>query len=88
MTDYQSIWGGTKNRWLGIEYRGNEILSAFVVGAWTGMILFFIFVLLTLITQANAAIIAMLFFLGLWLGCGIAAIRILRRRRKFLKVQP
>ena len=88
MTDYHQMWGPVQNQWQTVSYRGNEILNVLIIGAWSGLILFFIFGALTLLTQADSALIAMLFSLGVWLACGIAAIRIRRGRKRFLRVQP
>jgi hypothetical protein len=40
-----------------------------------------------LLTRSDAATIAMLTSLAVWMTCGICAIRIRRRRRRFLKIQ-
>ena len=88
MIDYQQISGRVHNRGAESEYRRNNILDILLVCAWGGMIFFFVFGLFTLIAQSDSAIMAMLLSLGLWLTCGIVAIRIRQGRRKFLKVQP
>jgi hypothetical protein len=88
MTDYQGIWGEADSQWFRIDSHRNDVLTMLTVGSWMGMVLFFVFGTLALITQSDITIIVMLLSLALWIGCGIAAIRIIRGRKKFLRIQP
>jgi hypothetical protein len=87
MTDYQHVWGPVRSRWSLIDYRASQLLNLLTVWAWIGMISFFISVAIVLVARSNAANIAMLISLALWIGCGISVIRIRRARRKFLTIQ-
>jgi hypothetical protein len=88
MTDYHDVWGGTAKSWCKIDPRDNSILAILTVVAWMGMIAFFVFGGFSLLTNSDVGLMLMLFSLAVWLACGISAIRIRRRRRKFLKIQP
>ena len=87
MTSYQHVWGPTEKRWGQIDLRGSEILTTLTVCAWVGMVLFFVCGAFSLLTQSDGATIAMLLALTVWLAAAVSAIRIRRRRRKFLRVR-
>jgi hypothetical protein len=86
MTNYQNVWGSAQKKWSRIDYRDSHLLTALTVWAWVGMISFFVCASFSVLAGSNAAAVAMLVSLGLWLGCGISVIRIRRGRRKFLKI--
>ena len=87
MTDYHHVWAHTEKCWNQIDYRQSQLLTVLTVGAWIGMVAFFVFVSFSLLTQNDNATIAMLLSLAVWLFSGISAIRIRRGRRKFLRIQ-
>lgn len=87
MTNYQNVWGPVQKKWSRIDYRDSHILTVLTVCAWIAMISFFVFAGFSALTRSNAAAIAMLISLGVWLACGISVIRIRRGRRKFLTIQ-
>lgn len=86
MTNYENVWGNTVHQWRPIDYKGTYILNILIVSAWVGMVVFFLSSLFLLVTQSDASLYFMLVSLIVWLGCGIAAIRIRRVRRKFIVV--
>jgi len=86
MTNYHDIWGPAQRRWSRVDIRGDNTLTILTVCAWIGMILFFVFLAFLLLTKSDAATITMWLTLAVWLACGISAIRIRRKRRRFLRV--
>lgn len=86
MTNFENVWGNTSNKWMPIDRRTNELLSACIVFAWVGMIAFFVSGLFVVVTRNDISVALMLLFLVVWLGSGIAAIRIRHRRRKSIVI--
>jgi hypothetical protein len=87
MTEYHHIWGPTEKCWSQISFHDSQLLAALTVIAWVGMVAFFVAAAFLLLTKSDSATIAMLSALAVWLGAGIAAIRIRRGRRKLIRVQ-
>jgi uncharacterized membrane protein (DUF485 family) len=87
MTNCEEVWGEAEKRWQEINYRSSELLTVLTVFAWVGMVLFFVFAAFSLLTRTDGATIGVLASIGLWLATAIAAIRIRRGRRKFLRAQ-
>ena len=84
MTNYDQVWGDTKKAWRTVE-RDHQLATAMRVGAWVGMVMFFVSGAFALL-RAEWAIFSLLISVSVWLGCGIVAIRLRRDRRKFLKI--
>lgn len=87
MTDYQYVWGPVQKQWKLIDYRASHLYFTLMVSAWMGMIGFFIFGGFVILTKADSAVIAMLISLAVWLGSGIAILKIRHGRSKFLTIQ-
>ena len=81
MTDYGQIWGKAPKQWCNIDFKERQISSALLVIAWMGMISFFIFGAFTLLTKTDSAAICMIASVLVWLGSGIAVIRIRRTQK-------
>ena len=82
MTNYENIWGNTPKDWCPIDVKEKQLLSAFTALAWVGMIVFLICCALTIETKEEIWSAAALISLFVWLAFGIAAIRIVRSRRR------
>jgi hypothetical protein len=88
MTDYQHVWGSTQKGWSFHNYRKTQLLTTLTVFAWLGMVAFFVVGLYALFTGSDGATIAVGVSLFVWLAPAIAAIRIRRGRRRFLRILP
>jgi len=84
MTNYEQAWGAINKQWQSIDYRGSHLLNMLTVFAWAAMVGFFLFALLSMATRSNAAVIAMLVSVAVWMACGIAVIRIRRSARRLV----
>jgi hypothetical protein len=78
MTDYQNVWGSVHKEWSKIGYHDSHLLTTLTVGAWAGMLSFFVFAAFSVLTRSDVAAVAMLLSLAVWLACGISVIRIRR----------
>jgi hypothetical protein len=87
MSDYHNVWGAAQRQWCTVDPGDHTILNVLTVFAWSGMAFSFIFGLFAAVVRSDVAAVAMLVCLAIWLTCGIAAIRIRRGRRKFLRFQ-
>lgn len=84
MTNYDSYWGGTQKNWSRVSFQEKHFLNALVVFTWVGMVGVFVTLAFLFVTKANLWAGWMIFFMVLWLACGIAAIRIRRSKRKLV----
>jgi len=87
MTNYDRIdqmWGGVQKEWKVVRLQDKYLSSVLMVAAWTGMIAFFIFGTLSLVTKSHGITLWMLASLILWVTSGIAAVRIRRVGRKLI----
>jgi len=79
-TNYEYVWGNTPKDWRAISFGEKHFINVLTVFAWVGMVGTFVSILFLLVTTANAWAIGMIFFMFLWLACGLAAIRIRRSK--------
>jgi hypothetical protein len=84
MTDYQHVWEYAQKGWNIIDLKAKQLASVMLVFAWIGMVGALVFGVLTLLSRTDLNSSLMLGFLLLWMGCGIAFIRIRRTQKKLL----
>lgn len=86
MNNYGSVWGKADNNWTRIDFHDCHILNVILVCSWMCLISFSFFAVFTLLTGSEVAALFMLASALVWLGCGLAYIRIRRSRRNLFKV--
>ena len=83
-TDYEHIWGASRKEWCSVDFKEKQVSSALLVLTWMGMLSFFVFAIFSMVTRSDWAAVLMIASLLIWVGCGIAIIRIRRTHRKMV----
>ena len=84
MTNYQYVWGSAQKEWHTVSFGEKHILNVLTVFAWVGMTGVFFSLAFLFVTGSDGWAAAMIFFMAVWIACGIAAIRIRRSKRKMV----
>jgi hypothetical protein len=84
MANYEDVWGAAHKTWKTIPIRDRHISNAGIAAAWGGMICFFIFAILSLVTTSNIPVFLMLASMAVWIFAGYMVVRIKRKERKIL----
>ena len=86
-TNYGDVWGDAHKNWRTISISDQHISNAGIHVAWGGMICFFVFAILSLVTTSDIPVFLMLASIAVWIIAGFMVIRVKRRERRILTVE-
>jgi len=72
--------------WKPVEFPDSHSMQILTIISWVAMASFLFFAVFTVLDNSDLPALLMILSLFVWVGCGIAYIRIKRSRRKMIKV--